>query len=266
MQGLSALLQNPNLLVLLSGAKAGGFSVAEHSAPVRQNRFFARSAILIAVLVLLSFPITYFIPLATGSRTFTLLRHLHGLAFFAWIGLYIVQTQMVLRGHIRLHRELGIAGVALAGTMLPLGLWQTVTSIGERQAKGVAQPFEFAIYNLVDILVFSVTFGWAIYEATRRIEWHRRLMFIAALNLFGPAFSRILFLTPLPFPWFDMAPNLVADAMLIALALHDRSKLGRIHPVTLGAALVLVPFHAFEPLIARSELWNAIAPSLFGFS
>lgn len=232
----------------------------------KRGSFFSRTAILITVLVLLSFPITYFIPLATGSKSFTLLRHLHGLAFFSWIGLYLFQTLLVRKGNLRLHRELGIAGVALAGTILPLGLWQTVTSAGERQAQGLAQPFEFSIYNLVDILVFSVAFGWAIFEATRRIEWHRRLMFVAALNLFGPAFSRIVFLVPLPYPWLDMAPNLVADTLLIALALYDRKRLGSIHPVTLWAALVLIPLHAVEPLIARSQFWTTIAPVLFGFS
>lgn len=241
------------------GDEQQGFAARQASS------FYAKSAILIALLVVLSFPLTYFIPLATGSKEFTLLRHLHGLAFFAWIGLLVVQTQLVRKGNVRLHRRLGIAGVALAGAMVPLGLWQTVTSAGERQAKGNATPFEFSLYNLVDILVFGAAFGWAILEATRRIEWHRRLMFVAALNLFGPAFSRITLLVPIAFPWSDMAPNLVADAVLIALALHDRRKLGRIHPVTLWAALILVPFHAVEPLIARSSLWNNIAPPLFGF-
>ena len=231
----------------------------------RGSRFFAVSAILIAVLVVLSFPLTYFIPLATGSKTFTLLRHLHGLAFFSWILLYVVQTRLVRKGKLRLHRELGIAGVALAGAMLPLGLWQAVTSAGERKAKGLPLPFEFSLYNLVDISVFCIAFGWAIFEGPRRIEWHRRLMFVAALNLFGPAFSRVIFLLPMPFPWLDMAPNLVADSLLIALGLHDRRQIGRIHPVALWAALILMPFHAVEPLIARSGLWNGVAPTLFGF-
>lgn len=230
----------------------------------RGSRFFSLSAILIAVLVVLSFPLTYFGPLISG-KTFTLLRHLHGLAFFTWIGLYVFQTQLVRRGNIRLHREMGINGVALAGAMLPLGLWQAVTSAGERQAKGMAQPFEFSLYNLADIAIFSIAFGWAVYEATRRIEWHRRLMFVAALNLFGPAFSRVTILVPIPSPWFDMAPNLVADSLLIALALYDRKRLGRVHPVTLWAALVLIPFHAVEPLIAGSAAWNGLAPALFGF-
>lgn len=242
-----------------------GGKVNDRSTAVRGSRFFSISAIIIAALVVLSFPVTYFLPLATGSNSFTLLRHLHGLAFFGWIILYVVQTQLVRRGRVRLHRGLGTASLALAGAMLPLGIWQAVTSAGERQAAGVIRPFEFSLYNLVDILVFSIAFGWAVVEATRRIEWHRRLMFVAALNLFGPAFSRWILRAPLDFPWSDMAPNLVADALLVALMLHDRTTLRRVHPVTIGAALTLIPFHLVEPLIARSAWWTATAPGLFGF-
>lgn len=236
------------------------------SPPMRGSRFFAVTAILIAVLVVASFPLTYFIPMLTGAKRFTLLRHLHGLAFFAWIGLYVVQTQLVRRGRIKAHREIGVAGVALAGAMVPLGLWQAVTAILDRQAQGFSQPFEFALYNLVDIVVFASLFFWAIHEAARRIEWHRRLMFVAALNLFGPAFSRIVFMSGAPSPWLDMGPNLIADTLLFALAWHDRKALGRIHPVTLGSIAVLIPFHVIEPLIAASVWWNAIAPRIYGFA
>jgi len=38
-----------------------------------------------------------------------------------------------------------------------------------------------------------------------------------------------------------------------------------IHPVPLRAALILIPFHATESRIARSDIWNAVAPRLFGF-
>jgi len=154
------------------------------------------------------FPLSYFIPVATGSKSFGLLHHLHGLAFFAWVGLYVVQTRLVRSGHVRLHRELGLAGVALAGAMLPLGL-DGGGRCGQPPSYGDHPRFEFSLYNLVDIMVLSIAFGWAIYEASRRIEWHRRLMFAALLNLFGPAFSRWMLKLPLPFPWVDRSPNLL---------------------------------------------------------
>ena len=242
----------------------GRVSRSDHG--VQGSRFFRVSAILVATLVVLSFPLTYFIPLTTGSKHFPLLYHVHGLAFFAWAGLYVVQTQLVRIGRIRLHRELGIAGVALAGSMLTLGLWVAVTAAARRLAADVALPFEFSLYNLVDILVFGIAFGWGIYEASRRIEWHRRLMFVALLNLFGPAFSRWTLKLPIPFPWLDMFPNLAADVLLIALALNDWHRLGHVHRATLGAMLILIPIHLVEPLVARGAVWSAIAPRLFGFT
>ncbi|MFO0915138.1 MAG: hypothetical protein U0795_19410 [Pirellulales bacterium] len=84
-------------------------------------QFFARSALIMAIIVVLSFPLTYFHPVATGSRKFDTLHHLHGLAYFAWIGLYLWQTLLVARGQIARHREIGLAGFALTGLMVPLG-------------------------------------------------------------------------------------------------------------------------------------------------
>lgn len=235
------------------------------AATTGRDQFFARSGLLFAAVIVLSFPLTYYIPLVTGSKTFSLLRHLHGLAFFAWTALYVLQTQLVARGQVRLHREIGLIGIALAGAMLPLGLWLAVTAIEGRMQRGYSLPFEFAIYNLVDILVFSLFMAWAILETRRRIDWHRRLAFIAILNLMGPAASRWLLEAPFSYPWVDMMPNLFADAALIVLALHDRRTLGWIHPATWLAGAMLLPIHFAEPFVARGKWWNELAPTLFGF-
>ena len=229
------------------------------------HRFFSISSFVIAALIVLSFPLTSFLPLATGSKSFSVLRHLHGLVFFTWTALFVWQTWLVRQGRMRLHREFGLAGAALAGAMVPLGLWLAVVAIEDRIGKGTKLPFEFTIYNLLDIAAFALLIGLAIHQATRRIEWHRRLVYVAMLSLLGPASSRWFLLIPLPWPYPDMAPNLFADLFLIPLALHDRKVLGRIHPATLWAGAVFVPLHIAEPLIGRSAWWNAIAPALFGF-
>ncbi len=46
-------------------------------------QFFAKSALIMAVIVVFSFPVTYYLPIATGSGKFDTLHHVHGLAFFA---------------------------------------------------------------------------------------------------------------------------------------------------------------------------------------
>lgn len=233
-----------------------------------RSRFFANAAIVMAAMVVSSFLATYFGPLLSGSKHFLLLRHLHGAVFFGWMALYVWQANLVPRGKVRLHRELGLIGVALGGAMVPLGLWLAVQAIQERIAQGAERPFEFAVYNVFDLTLFACFFGAAVYHASRNLEWHRREIYVAAICVVGPAISRweMILPPPLPFPLFDALPNLVADGFLIALAVHDRRRLGRIHPVTIFAALLLVPFNILEPVLGRSDVWNEIvAPHLYGF-
>jgi hypothetical protein len=230
-----------------------------------RSRFFANSAIVMAALIGLSFSWTYFIPVVTRSDQFIMLRHLHGAIFFTWVVLYVAQANLVAAGRIRLHRELGIAVVAVSGAMVPLGLQMAVRGIEEHLQRGAERPFENSFYNLFDLAFFTAFMIAATHQATRRIEWHRRLIYVAAICLLGPAVSRLTGLLSLPYPLLDASASLTADLFLVALAWHDRRSMGRIHPVTIVSAAVLVPFNLVEPLLARSAAWSALAPHLYGF-
>lgn len=227
-----------------------------------RDRFYANSALVMLGCVLLSFPFTYFGPILTGSQHFPPFYHIHGTAFFAWIGLYAWQTHLVASGRTARHREFGLAGIALSALMVPLGIVMAIAAIRHRMATGDAHPFDVTIYNIVDITAFAAFMIAAIASVTRHPDWHRRFTFAAALCLVGPAISRWILPLPYVFPISDMAPNLLADLFLIPLAVHDRRKLGRIHPATLWAAAVLVPIHVVEPWIQGSAAWRAIAPGL----
>lgn len=229
------------------------------------SRFFARCALLMLAMVLLAFPFTYFGPMASGSRHFLPVYHVHGLLFFGWIGLYALQTHLVATGRTARHREFGLAGIAISALMLPLGVILAIEAINRRTAEGDPHPFDNTLYNVVDITSFAVLMIASISAVTRHIEWHRRFTFGAAIVLVGPAISRWFFS-----PWFvtipqaspisDMAPNLCADAFLIALAVHDRRTLGRIHPATLWLCFTLVPIHVIEPFLTASDWWRGLAP------
>lgn len=228
----------------------------------KRDRFYANSALVMLGCVLLSFPFTYFWPVVTSSQHFPLFYHIHGAAFFAWIGLYAWQTHLVASGRTARHRELGLAGIGLSAIMVPLGIIMAIAAIRRRMAAGDPHPFDFTLYNIVDITLFSAMMIAAVASVTRHPDWHRRFMFAAALCLVGPAISRWFIPLPQVFPFWDMAPNILADLFLIALALHDRRKLGHIHPATLWAAAALVPIHLAEPWIASSAAWRAVAPGL----
>jgi hypothetical protein len=227
-------------------------------------QFFARSAIVMAVIVVLSFPLTYFLPLATGSGKFDALHHLHGLAFFAWMGLYAWQARLVARGQVARHREIGLAGFALTGLMIPLGIWMAQRA-AQRRLGTMERPYEFTWYNLVDITLFGVLMLAAIVLVTRHKEWHRRFVYVAALCLVAPAATRWTLRLPGIDPFvLDIVIYIIMYPFLIALAVFDRRTCGRLHPATLTSIVLVLPLHLSAAWIARSSWWNAVAPRLIG--
>lgn len=129
--------------------------------------------------MVLSFPLTHYVPVVTGSRRFDTIHHVHGLAFFAWIALYVWQTWLGAQGKVARHRELGLAGFALTGAMVPLGVWMAQRAAELRQAAGVAQPFYGTWFNLVDISLFAGLMVASMASVTRYRDWHRRLTMAA---------------------------------------------------------------------------------------
>lgn len=227
-------------------------------------QFFARCALVMAVIVVLSFPVTYYLPVATGSGKFDTLHHLHGLAFFAWFGLYVWQARLVARGHVARHREIGLVGFALTGLMIPLGFWMAQRG-AQRRLGTMEHPYEFTWYNLIDITLFAVLMIAAVVLVTRHKEWHRRFVFVAALCLVAPAATRWMLRIPGVDPFvLDIAAYVVMYPFLIALALFDWRALGKLHPATLTSIALLLPLHVSGAWIARSSWWNAFAPGLIG--
>jgi hypothetical protein len=255
----------PGYAALAEYAWGGSMSTvaldASRVGPAVRSRFFAQSALLMLALALLPFIGTYAMPMASGGQ-FAPIYHLHGASCFAWIMLFAWQAQLVATGRIARHRELGLAGIAISALIVPLGIAITIAGIQRRIAAGDATPFDNALFNVVDISTFALLMIASIAAVTRHSDWHRRFAFGAALCLVGPAISRFLPLIPSFPPVSDMLPNLAADLFLVALVVHDRRTLGRVHPATLWMIAGLVPLHIATPLMTSSEWWRAIAPAL----
>ncbi|OYX02541.1 MAG: hypothetical protein B7Z12_11920 [Caulobacter vibrioides] len=230
-----------------------------------KRRFFFATAVIMAAIVVLSFPLTYYAPLVTGSKRFDLLHHVHGFAFFAWMGLYVWQTWLASRGRIAFHREIGLAGLVLAGAMIPLGYWMAQRAAELRIAAGTSDPYYGTWFNLTDLTLFAMLMLASVAMVTRKREWHRRLTYVATLCLVAPAATRWTLKFPLlaPLP-LDIFSYLVMDPFLIALALYDRKATGRFHPATVLCVAMLLPLQISAAWIARSEWWSALAPTLIG--
>jgi len=124
--------------------------------------------------------------------------HVHALVFTGWVLLFLVQSGLVRRHALRLHRRLGLFGAGL-GTVLPvLGV---ATALVMRQWHARQGPVHdaFLAISFNDMLTFAVAFGLALHWR-RRPEFHRRLLLIAtcALTVAAFAVSRTPWCRPIP--------------------------------------------------------------------
>jgi len=229
------------------------------------SQFFPRMALLMLGLVLASFSMTYFVPMYDGSRSWPPVVHIHGVFSFAWMLLYVWQARLVATGRVALHRELGLAGIAISALMIPLGVATIVVQAHKRLGLGIEDPFSRSFLTLMGLTTFAVMMTAAIASVTRHREWHRRFIYAAALVLVQFAGSRLL-LHFRGISHFEHLVLLLPDLFLVALMVHDRRVSGAVHPATLWITAVLVPLHVVAPFVAHSAAWAAFAPALLRLS
>ena len=126
--------------------------------------------------------------------------------------LYVWQTRLVATARSALHREIGLAGIALSTLLVTLGTGVAIHAAKGRLQQGVPLPFAVMFFNLMDMVLFTTFMAASIANVTRHRQWHRRFAYAAALCLLAPAMARL----PIPYPY---SPDYV---FLIALAVQDR--------------------------------------------
>lgn len=224
----------------------------------RDHRFFSVAAIAVAALVVFGFAQTY--PRALrGGTSLPPIVHFHAAVFVAWLALFIVQTQLVARGRVGLHRRLGTWGIALAASMLLLGVGTAiaVARLGHRGIPGVEfpDPSGFLLLNLASIVVFAalVGFGW---RMRHDAQAHKRLMSLATLGaLAPPGIARLPLLagkTP--------AIAVAALSLLLLGPLYDLATRKRVHRAYLwGLLAMLATLPPIVGAIASTDIWRRVA-------
>ena len=214
------------------------------------ERFFLRSAILMAAIIVAGFSFQ----LAMGRSTFAspVRVHVHAILFMGWVAIYLAQNVLVAKGSLGLHRRLGWLAAGWAVAMVISGFIVTVAMVRNGTVPFFFQPLQFLVFDPVAVLAFSGLTGAAIL-LRRRTEWHRRLHFCGMAILLGPAFGRML---PLPLlqPW--AWETTVAASLLFPLAgaWSDVRRSGRVHRawiwgiVAIAAAFILTQALAYGPL------------------
>ncbi len=186
----------------------------------------------------------------------------HGMAMFSWIGLFFVQSCLILTGKRHLHVRLGIAGAVLAVAIVILGSTTAVLSVHFNPP--IYQPFGGARLFLAIMLSEMVIFGALVsigLSYRHRPEIHRPMMLLATVVLSSGALARFPYTGDLAVkaPLYTHYPVLLLGAVLFllqwAMVRKPNRWLGLGYAGLLAATLLSV-------VVAYSAFWNHLAANI----
>jgi hypothetical protein len=218
-----------------------------HATMAIKRCFFVGMAALILLTVFAGFAPSFYLRSAFHpDHELSVVLHLHGVAFSAWVILFLVQTILIAKGSPRLHRRLGWITLGVALAMLLLVGAATV----EQMRRGI--PLEDAAqdiaFNLFGSIMFAVPLTSAILWR-KRPDWHKRLMLCATLALLGAPILRLILLTThLEFPTAVNWSIVLWDVFFLpglAFDLLTRRRIHRAYAYGIGVIVVtqLVMLH-----------------------
>ena len=219
-------------------------------------------AALVPVIVLVGFARTYYLKAFFGNPPLPgLLVHLHGLVMTTWVVLFVTQVSLVATGRTRTHQRLGVFGAMLAALVVIVGVLTGIAGAARGATPG-PPALQFLVVPLGDMLVFAILVGTALYFRRGRLDVHKRLMLLAAVNLLAPAIARI------PLHFIETGGALaffgLTDLCLLACVACDTIRNRRLHPAFLWGTLFIIALQPLRLMLAGTDVWLRFATMLVG--
>lgn len=228
----------------------------------KDRRLYIWFAMFVPIIVLAGFARSYYLKGLFGTPAIpSLLVHLHGIVMTSWVVLFVTQVTLVATGRARMHQLLGVFGGILAALIVIVGLLTAIAGAARGATPG-PPALQFLVVPLFDMLAFAILVGTALYVRRRRIDFHRRLMLLAAVNLLAPAIARIplhFIETGGPLAFFGLT-----DVCLLACVAFDTIKNRRLHPVFLWGTLLIIASQPLRLMLAGTDVWMRFATALVG--
>lgn len=232
--------------------------------PAARSRLFLWAGRLGIAVAISGFAGTFFRPLLTGTFRAAPIVYVHALFLFGWLGFFLLQSTLVHRRKLGLHRRMGWLGTGIAlGVIVSALLVGRLASLRIAATGAIVQAEGELLVIMIEMLVFASLFGSALL-LRRRPEVHKRLMLLALIGTLGPAWLRFRHYFPdVGNPLFVFSV-LLADSLIVIAAAADLRRHGRVHPVylTVGGAIILV--HLGEVFLFDSRPFRAAAAALAG--
>ncbi|HEV2401323.1 MAG TPA: hypothetical protein VGS27_30590 [Candidatus Sulfotelmatobacter sp.] len=238
----------------------------QHLTPGAYDRiFYSGMAVAMAATVFVGFAPTFYLrfyfhaPTPSGATSLTWLAQLHGALFSSWVVLFIVQTSLVAKHNVAMHRRLGIAGVLLAAAMTVVGLRTAINAAARGATPPGADPLAFLAIPMGDMLMFSIFVASAFFWRRNR-EAHKRLMLLAYISIVAAAVARLPGVLP-PGPlWFYG----LAFIFLLIAVVYDLGSRHRVHNAYVWGGTLLVASVPLRLMLSGTGTWRAIAHFLVG--
>ena len=189
--------------------------------------------------------------------------HVHAVVFVSWMILLVTQSALVGTGNVRLHRSLGMWGIAHATAIMTLGLSLQLIATRSAMLKGFAPGTDGLYLGLVAFAGFTVMFTLAIRNRPRP-EIHRRMILFAMLPVLPPGVNRFwseaLALPPIPvIPLYATLWTMAA-----AILLQEWRHTGRISRYSLFGAAWIVVEGVIHKLVVHSAWFDRFAGVILG--
>ena len=237
-------------------------AIAPEESASRLRFFFVAMACAVIVTVFAGFAPTFYLRGSfTQTRPMSMLLHVHGIVFSAWVSLFLVQTLLIARGARRLHQRFGWVGAGIAAAMISLVAAAVIEEL--RRANGFPPPPLALALSAFDIIVFAMLVGTALYFR-KRPDWHKRFMLSATIVLLGaPMFRFVIHLIGRS----DMArasivSTLLVDAFFLPCFAYDLLTRRRIHPAYLVALALIVLDQVAQATVVSWTPWIDFSQAL----
>jgi hypothetical protein len=240
--------------MLLSPRSQGGLKT--------DHGFFSAMAILLACAIIAGFSRSYYLRTLTGAPPLPFFVHVHAAVFTSWLVLFVIQTALVRHGRVDLHQRLGVAGAALAATMVFVGIVTAILAARSGYNGGPVQflpdPASFLLVPFRDISIFAILVAVAL-RNRHRPEIHKRSMLMAVIGgLLPPGAARLGLTVGLP----QIIVALIA-CFVLSGPVYDWIRHRRVYAVYVwGGLLTLLTLPPELSPLARSHLWHHVAALL----
>jgi hypothetical protein len=171
----------------------------------------------------------------------------------------VLQTSLVAKRRIDVHRKLGWAGACLAALMVVVALNAAVHGAHRDIAAGYEiESLRFFTTPVLAMAMFASLVALGVL-ARARSETHKRLMLLSTISLLDAAVARwpIAGLADAP-----LAQYAIADAFIAAAMLYDFASRRSVSPVYLWGGLAVVVEQWARDALGATAVWQSLAAKI----